>query len=396
MKKIFFENFKHMDDRIDFNVKIIEDEEVVQDDEIFLEFDRELKINDNVMAVALSTLCGMTFDYIYFDLDINEDLLKDISLFTKGEVASKSTNNLPYLNNNKDDKIIINFSGGMDSLAAYLILPKNISEIVSIDFNILDREKTFFKKFKPYTLRTNFRELGYNRNTWQFMGIGSILFNELINAKYQLFGTIMETGVGYSFEKYATQKQFPCEPFSFIGIQDLKIIQGITEIGTTLIICKLAPHLVNDSLISLAPPETTKRYRKELIVKILMDKLDLDNIFIEYSGYPKEGSVLKWGDKFLNDFLTLYWVKNADMDDVIRITKDIPQEVIDFVETRSLNFYEKFNTNYLNNIPDVFKEGLIKNLTKAEIYPYDETDFRELNEVMIFLSNYHPEILSRL
>lgn len=394
MKKIF-DNFKHTDNKIEFKAIEIEDENIIKEDDLFFEFDRKININNNSLAVALSTLCGKNYDKIHIDLELNEKIVKDIEKFTGAEVSVRELNDSPYITKKKN-KIIINFSGGMDSLAAYLILPKNSTELVSVYFTGFEREENLFKKFKPYTVKTNFRELKHDRNAWQFMGVGSILFNELINARYQIFGTIMEAGIWYSFEEYATRTKFCSEPFSYVHIQDLKIIQGITEVGTALIICNLAPHLINDSLKSLSNPGTTKRYRKELIVKILLKKFNIDNVFVEYTDAPNEKRAHNWGDKFFNDFLTLYWIKNAEMEDVTKITKNIPQEVFDFVKVHKLEFYEKFNTNYLNNIPQIFRKEILNNLSEANMLTYNETDFRELNEVMRLLSNYHAGIKSRL
>ena len=166
-------------------------------------------------------------------------------------------------------------------------------------------EEKFFKKFKPYTLEINFRGFLDEGKIWEFMGIGFLLFNEVINAKYQIWGTAFEECDFHGAYKIAGQKSFKSHPFDITGVFDIKLIQGLTEIGTALIVLKDYPYFIHDSLVSLADENTFKSYRKKMIIKNLLKKYNLTNVYLGYDEiiYPKKK--IKWGF-FVDDFLILW------------------------------------------------------------------------------------------
>ena len=386
MLKMVFDSFDKKSRIITFNVKTYENNNLIKNDEIYFKFNEDVSVSDNHLAIALSTFCGQVFDEIYYDLCLSEKIINNISSFTKSNVSASSVDNNMQNFHLGDEKIMINFSGGMDSLAAKILLG-DCAQLVSISF--FDREYDFFKKFNPHTLETNFRQLGYADNDWTFMGVGSILFSNYLNCKYHLFGTILEAYYMQVRKDVSSRKRYSIMPFCYAGLTDIKLIQGITEIGTALIVCNSAPYLVNDSLISLSPPGSEKRYRKQLIIDILKERFDL-NLYIDYVEEPPEERKLIWGNYFAVDFLTFYMVKYAGIEETSKIMKNIPEELVDFSNSHELTFYERFNTNYLNNIPPKFKDEIMKNLLDSKIFPYTQNDFDELYEVVKFLSKYHP------
>lgn len=383
--KIIFDDFIKTEQKIIFNIKIFYNNKLITNDEIYFELSEKIDIDDNLIATALSTLCGKEYDEIYYDLILHENTIKQISLFTNAKVEVKNIDNTCYLSPKNKFKIILNFSGGFDSLAAKTILG-DMAELVSISF--FDIEEHFFKKFKPYTVKTNFRKLDYDKNHWTFMGVASILYSNFLKAKYQTFGTIFEATTIHSNKNISLKKEFKDCPFNTVDIQDIKIIQSLTEIGTALILCNSNPYLVNDSLKSLSNPKTEKRYRKELIIETLCNKFNL-NIYLEHTEAPEKIKRKNWGEYYTVDFLSLYLIKYAGIEETSKILNNIPKEAIDFVKTLPLEFYEKYNPNFLNNVPAHFKFEITKNLAKSKILPYNQNDYEELHRVLEFLSIYH-------
>lgn len=371
---------------ITFHAKSYKDNNLIKDDEIYFKFDEKINVNDNLIAIALSTFCGQKYDEIYFDLNIHENTISNLSSFTLANITTKGIDNNKFLVENKNN-IVLNFSGGFDSLAEKFLLGDS-AKLVSISF--FSSETNFFKKFSPYILETNFRRLGYNNNGWTFMGVASVLFSNFLSIKYQTFGTVFESYHLQATQEFSSRDKFFSPPLSYAGIQDIKLIQGITEIGTALIMCNAYPYLVNDSLVSLSVPGTEKRYRKQLIIQVLKKKFNLENIYIELTEPPIEEKRAVWGNNYVVDFISLYILKYIGIEETSNILRNIPDDAIDFVNNNSLDFYEKFNPNYLNNIPKEIKSEVIKNLAIAKIYPYNQKDFEDLKNVLIFLSKYHP------
>lgn len=391
MLKIVFDSFNKMPGHITLNIKTYENNNLVKDDEIYFKMDVPLIISDSQLAIALSTFCRRGYDEIYFDLSLTPDLINKLTIFTNAKISTKQIlehehNNSIYHHQKHCGKIALNFSGGFDSLAAKILLG-NYVELISISF--FDIEYNFFKKFKPHILETNFRQLGYAENDWTFMGVGSILFKEFLNHDYHVFGTVFEAFHMHATQEFSSKKKFIEEPFNFAGITDLKIIQGLTEIGTALVLCNTYPHLVNDSLTSLSQPKTEKRYRKQIIINILQKKFNINDIYLEPTEPPTDENKLIWGNYFAVDFLALYMIKYAGIEETSKILRDIPEEAIDFAKNHTLTFYERFNPNFYNNIPDEFKTVISINLAKSKVLSYDQNDFNELHEVNVFLSKYY-------
>lgn len=388
MLKIIFDTFEKNPGKIVFHIKTFDGENFLKDDEIFIKFPEIYETNDNLIAIALSTLCGTKYDYIYIDLIINEGLKEKISFFTQSIVETKDINTEEFINKNNDN-IALNFSGGLDSLSAKYLFG-DYAELISIAF--FGNEYNFFKKFSPHIIDTNFRQLGYAENHWTFMGVGAILLSDALNLRYHTFGTILEAFHLHATLDYSSKESFIEPPFQLAGLNDIKLIQGLTEIGTALISSTVYPYLINDSLISLSMPGTEKRYRKQLIIQILKKKFNLNNIYVELTEPPAEENRLKWGSFFAIDFLVLYILKYAGINETNNIMLNIPNEVIEFVENHRLDFYEKFNPNFLNNIPNSLKKEVTRNLLNANIFMYNQRDFNELNEVIKFLSKYHAHL----
>ncbi len=203
------------------------------------------------------------------------------------------------------------------------------------------------------------------------MGISSLFYNEIINAKYQTWGSIFECCLSSASYKFAGLKIFISHPFDIMGINDIKLVHGLTEIGTALIVLKDHPFLVNESLISLAPENSNKRLRKNLIVKILIRKYNLNNVYLGFDEIEEPKNKIKWGN-FADDFLTFWIIKNMGYEETSKYISNIPQDISEIIESNHLTFYEKFNTNFLNNIPIQFKSKILENIIRLNIEFYDE------------------------
>lgn len=65
---------------------------------------------------------------------------------------------------------------------------------------------------------------------------------------------------------------------------------------------------------------------------------------------------------------------------------------MNIVDKCSLNFFEKYNANFLNNLPESIQIDVMNNLTKLGILPYDEKDYRELRSVLEYLKDYYSHL----
>lgn len=64
--KIIFDDFIKTEQKIIFNIKIFYNNRLITNDEIYFELSEKIDIDDNLIATALSTLCGKEYDEIYY------------------------------------------------------------------------------------------------------------------------------------------------------------------------------------------------------------------------------------------------------------------------------------------------------------------------------------------
>ena len=133
------------------------------------------------------------FDEISIDLPLSKNAKLNIENFTKATITAPLQKDAVINKQHQNcSNTILNFSGGFDSLAALYLIPGNVN-LVSVDFGgTFSRERNFFAKFCPYTLKTNFRQVQLDKNSWTFMGAGALLYAEYLKAEYNVFGTILE------------------------------------------------------------------------------------------------------------------------------------------------------------------------------------------------------------
>lgn len=396
MSEIYFENIQVNLGRIEIRCRSFDDSLNIND-LLFFELSEDILVTHNQIAIALATLCGVKYDKIFMDLEINKNIFEDIQKFTNSEIMVNKVLTDEIIYDFSENNIMLGFSGGFDSLAAYCLLndPNFFDNLylTSLDFQgVFAREEKFFKLFKPFTVKSNFVELKLNRNHWTFMYIPQIFFCIHLNAKYVSLSGILESGSYGLDEKLSLSKTTNDVPISFLNMKIIPFLQGLTEVGTAQIILHFRPELVDLSLKSLANPGEEKRYRKQLLTKIVADKFN-KRVFYEEVG---EGTKEKWGAHFTPDFLSLYFIKHVGFDEASKMVNNIPSEAIDMANSLSLDFYGKFNNNFLNVIPDEYKSKFLQRLAMADIYPYNSNDWEEFRILAKFFSQYYEDLKRRL
>ena len=145
------------------------------------------------------------------------------------------------------------------------------------------------------------------------------------------------------------------------------------------------------SLQSLAAPGSEKKYRKQLLLKIIAQKYRRCIMLPAYE-VPNEDTAKPFGRNFAVDFLALYELKNAGKECVSKTVSNIPDEAIALSQELSLNFYERWNTNFIDGIPSEMHERFFSRLSQAGVVPYTSKDWEEFWVVKRFLSNYYPAL----
>lgn len=378
MNSISFNNIVRSERKISFTI-LEQTEKIEEQYDIFFEFNIDNSPSDYALSMAFCCLVGSkNYDKIYFDLNLDKNFIERISCFTKSVVNCRDNTNI-YKNKEIGNDFIINFSGGFDSLALSNILPAESTKLVSIDFGgNFHREANFFTKFNTYIVKTNFRQTNFFKKlepiVWQFMGIGTALFFEKLNAKYFAFGTIEEAdfNLNCNVSRYV-------QPFSLMGLEHVTITEGLTEIGTAKIVNNQSYNVALDSLNSLSNPGSVKRLRKDLLLRCYREDVPIHAV-----------SNFTFGKDFVFDFLLFYMLKKIGIEYISNYEKNIPEEVINISNSFKLDFYERINPKTFITIPNSeIYNHVIKKLSLCDIDIYSLNDYYEINQISKILSKYY-------
>lgn len=348
-------------------------------------------LHHDAIACALATMCGESYRDVYLELTISDKTKAILENFTGAKWHTLGS--IPAIELQESNKqIMLNFSGGFDSLAAKALLPDD-TKLVAVDFGgWFEREAKFFKQFEPNTLTTNFRKLKYDREDWTFMGVGACLFSQALGAKYNVFGAIIEAKIDQINDQPECVHNLDTMPFSALGLKDMRVTNGLTEVATVMLVTYYYPEHVQDSLKSLAAPGSEKLYRKQVLTDIVCKRYRRQVGNIEFTVPVKEKVAVPFGTTFALDFLTLYELKYAGIEVVSHTVTDIPPEAIELANRLGMRFYERLNTNFLPTIPKEMRQDYLDKLHAAGVVEYDENDWNELREVRKLLARYHSGI----
>lgn len=368
-----------------FSCKVIRNlRNKVFNDNLYLAFQKYILLDNNDVAIILAIFCCKYFDEIEIDLALDEDIFNRLSLHIDGILSCKKLLRSKKEYNNNNNRITLNFSGGLDSYAVYLLLTENILDLAAITFGgKFNRETRMFQQFHPYTLVSNFRSIHLSQDNinFNFMGIASIIYNKILNNKFYCYGSVLEATKAINPIDFRGGESFP---FNMLDMQRARFSEALTEIGTMKIVAYKAPEKLNESLNSIEVEGSVKKYRKNLIAKVLKNKYDFDYSDIKLVPPDKK---LIFGQHFADDFLALY-LNKYDNESINKLYQYLPDEFHDLSQSLSLSFYEKFNPKILIKMNNLFKTTYEDNLISCDIAPYNKSDFQEINKVEHFLLTY--------
>lgn len=359
-----------------------------EDNSHYIEFELNTPIivRDDLIALSFATLCGTKYESIKMELTISDITKTYIETFTRATLETKLNNYSMIITKSKNNHVL-NFSGGFDSLAALPFLPNN-SSLVSMDFGgNFSREMSMIHKFHSHTVKTNILETNFRKNSWLFMTIASILYKDYLDSSYNIFGSIINAAFMQNsnfIKRYNT-------PYLIQGanMKNIPYTLSLSEIGTIKVGCQSFPELMNESLISLANPKEEKRFRKQLLLEIEIERSGQDITLPSKIEKPAR-QYFKWGDNFLVDHLAFYIMKYRGYETASLTIKDIPEEAYKLSQNLDLDFYDRYYPDVLKYIPKAFRPNYISKLGDLDIMPFEENDWKEYRQILEYLSNFYP------
>lgn len=337
--------------------------------------------NDSV-ATALTALCNKKFDEIYFNFPVSEKCRLAIERRNACKVTAPGTIDARV----PGERCGLAFSGGFDSLAAWLLSPDDYIRVGMDWLTGFERERDWLQKMQPEALiQTNVRELGYNRIDNRFMGSGVALYADYLGLGELAFGTIMEGG---PHQLRVTTPQTHPPQWLAAGVVDATPTRGVNQVSTGVIIAHFRPDLLEGSLASLARPGQEKYLRKSLILGCAMNRVH--GTPIDTSKYVIPRVKTRYGKSYAFDFITLFFMKKFGREFVSRWADGLDHVTDDDLAAIDEEFFHKRNPLFDGQMSPRFRDRAIARMTEAGIGVYEGKDWDTLDRVRDILAPFHP------
>jgi len=352
---------------------------------LWFQFDRETEVSPHAVAVALSTLCGTKYDCIHFDFPVGERVVEEIEKFTQSNVTRNGDESYEKPSGKN---ISLSFSGGFDSLAAHRVLGDKAT-LVSTDFGgWFEREAEFFKEFEPLIVSTNIRRVptqakSFASNHWTFMCIGAILTAESLDSGFHVFGRIL----GDRFARKPTSTGV--KPLEMVGMKNIPITDGITELGTAKVLAQTDASQIADSIRSLAGQTDRKRLLKLILASVAADEMGLE---VPLPPIPDTwDNPIEFDSSYTTALSALYLIAKGKAHLIEPLYKQIPNSAYSIVEGLSLDFIMKVNTDHYETLPQEIAGKISQRFIELGFSPYTESDWGEAKLVRSYLNRiFYP------
>lgn len=363
-------------------------DEATHTDRLYFQMSSEVTPRNDLIAVACSTLCGRDFREIEFDLPLSYKVVEGMGEFTGARITAPAETERERRFRIKSEfarshsnSVILNYSGGFDSLAMAHAVPEG-THLVAVNWGgDFVRERVMFERANPETVTTNVRQLGYDRHSHSFMGIGAILYADHLNARYAAYGSVLDSLTDYWRE--GAKGSDINWPFNLAGLGYAGFATGLTEVATTRLVRHFAPDEIAESVESLSAPGTEKHFRKCVLLEADAKLHPWQPYGIDCVQPPMFRG--RFGESFLTDVLALYVFKHLGRERAEQMVSGIPDEATALASRLDLTFMERLNPQFLWTIPEEHRAGYIAKLATAGIIPYADRDAEEFREVADYL-----------
>lgn len=282
----------------------------------------------------------------------------------------------------------LNFSGGVDSLAAHYLLGTAV-HLLSIDFGgAFTREANWFSHWDTYIVASDLRKKPFvEGRDWRFMAAGAMLFRDYLGIGSLYWGTVLEASP-YWLSNNQKREPRTTEATHAFGMAQLKTCQAITplsEYGTMKVALKWGEEVLTKSIESCSSPGSEKLFRKRLLRSIAAGETFPSENVLAQAPCNKH----KFGTAFGPDVLTAYFFWRYGSEFVSDFLAELSADARMELGRLNMEFFERYNPANLATIPSDVRGSIVAEYLRCGIHPYTCDDVRSLEECRSFLRTFH-------
>jgi hypothetical protein len=348
-----------------------------QESEFYIRLPYSFQPQSDLVAATFVTIVGNFFEQIHLDLPVGPELRRRMENWTGSRVVTRP--GVDYRRKPTGGSAL-NFSGGFDSLAADVLKPN--AHLISLDFGgRFSRERKFYERFDPLIIETNLVDLGLNRYSWTFMGIGSLLMRDELNIGSYSFGSIMAETAHRLSVRPMNQQTSGLPLAEHFGMRVANPVAGLSEIAAMKLVAQTRPGQLIDILNSVALPQEEKFLRKYQMLTTVLHELGL-NVHLP-SDLPQRPRGMEWGLSRASDLSSLYTMTVLGTDAVLALYPGgVPTRFVEFAQQGNMNFMNRINPHaYAGTDPHELAQWY-KKLIEHGIYPFERADWDAMETTM--------------
>jgi hypothetical protein len=350
-------------------------------DELSFEVPADFHAHNDLVAAALMTLVGETYQSVAFNFAISQrcaDILA--SYYALNDVGPVD----PSLEPRRPGRFAaFNFSGGLDSTALWWLLKRELGEeikIVTSDYGgqQAHERRGFEAAERDLTCRTDFRRKGYDR-AGRFNAAVPLLFADYLDLhslasahtlrQEQSDTESLKEGQAPSF--LALERAYQAG-----GLHELHYVRSVHSRALQKVLVLAAPHLLERALNASGRPGTEKHFTRAHVLRDWFRRLGNDvPAYLQAIPPPTPMPYVRRERNFMHGLLV---ARLAGVGTARQIAPWLDDVDLSPLDELSLEFLARYNPNFIHLIPASAKHRLLDVFHAYGIYPYTQHDWHEI------------------
>ena len=288
-------------------------------------------IEGNSLAGALASMLGDDYRNLHFDFAVSDYALRQISDGAGGAEVTAERSCGPRVPGIRHG---LSFSGGLDSLGAALLTKHDDYQLIGTDYGgWFQREVDFLESYSglQFVVSTDFRRKRYGG--WpqrsDYISTPALLVADHFSLRSLGAGLTLETDPYSLVGRRAPEN---VGALAAAGVRPGVLVRGCSEFLTSWLVVRHAPHVVTDSLVSIAAPQSEKQFRKALSIEMATAFFEGRQPSVAHVRPPKD--TVRFGGSIYVDFAFVVLAK-AFGSNALQQWVEFPESVLDEIDALS-------------------------------------------------------------
>jgi hypothetical protein len=347
-------------------------------DEIEFSVPADFHAHNDAVAAALMTLAGRKYAEVTFNFPISDTCARLLRRYY-GEIAIGPVDAaaLPRVGGRR---LAANFSGGIDSVAVWLLL----RELCGDEFAVITSEyggsfafeaRGFGSYTRDVSCRTTLRQRGFHREG-RFNFCVPLLFAEYLDLAGIATGHCMAHTPDGLVDYRDARPAFVDGDLvvNAGGVEDVHLLRSVSAAGIAQIVMALGRERIDRAMLASSPPAGSKARLNSMIFRYLHEDAGIP-LTPYLAAHPPTSRAMRSFEQALRLF---YVFKRAGAEETCRICPEIAKLDLQVLSGLSFDFLTRYNPPILDLLSEPLRSQTRQLFERCGVVAYDEHDWEEI------------------